>query len=148
LTLQQLAKPARLAFTHQHSYGAAPPRWPMLEVELAVTTPGGVMVGRPITTSVLVDSGADITMLDAALAPILGVDLRRCPVQQVQGVGPAPIQARQAIVKMNLCGRWVNIPILFSPNLQPQLLGRAGVFDVVSIAFLHRRNMFLAAAAA
>jgi hypothetical protein len=73
VTLKLLAPPVALSFTHGNAYAKSPPRRPEIEVELAATSPGGAMLGQPIRTNVLVDSGADFTMLD----PQLG-DKARC----------------------------------------------------------------------
>lgn len=142
MTLQALANPVPIAFTHRASYSFDP----IIQVEIAVTTPLGVLTGRSIRTEMLVDSGADITALDGSLAAPLGLDLRRCPVGQAQGIGGV-VPTRLATLQMYLCGRWLDVPVAFHPNLPMQLLGRRVVFDNLFLAFAQRRNAFYAARA-
>ena len=141
-----LPSPATMSFSHAARYSPAAPRWPLAEVELAAVGPGGLLAGSPITTVVLVDSGADITMLDEALASALGIDLAPIPAEMVGGVG-GRTTARRHDVMIDMCGRWISAPVLFSAGQRPQLLGRAGVFDRIDITFVHRLNVMLGAAA-
>lgn len=122
----------------------------MIEVEIAVTS-GGVLVGKPLRTSVLVDSGADTTMLDGGLAATLGIDLNdpRLPKGTVGGVGKGGVDVTRANVRMSLCGRWLTVPADFThePIQHPQLLGRAGAFEGLLVAFVHGQTTMFAAAA-
>ncbi len=123
----------------------------MIEVEMAATGSLGVLQGRSLRTTVLVDSGADVTMLDGGLATTLGLDLTdaRYPRDVVGGVGSGGVPVATALVKMSLCGRWVDVPVNFTlqPMTNPPLLGRAGAFDALVISFLHRQRVVLGAAA-
>jgi hypothetical protein len=121
----------------------------MLEVEIAATTAAGQLLGKPLTTAVLVDSGADVTMLDGGLAPTLGIDLTQCPHDSVGGVGAGGVPVAAATVRMLLCSTWVRVPVNFTlrPIGHPQLLGRSGAFDEVAWAFLHRHAILAAAPA-
>lgn len=110
---------------------------------MVATSPLGVLLGQPVTTNFLVDSGADLTMIDSSYAVRLGIDLSSCPIIPIQGVGGST-QGRQATIKMLLCGQWLNVPVVFSANQEPQLLGRAGVFDNLLVAFAHGMKTFLA----
>lgn len=129
-----------IAFTHKASYNFAP----TIQVEIAVTTPLGVLMGRSIKTEMLVDSGADITMLDSAYAAPLGIDLSRCTRSQAHGIG-GEVSTRLATLQMYLCGRWFDVPVAFHPNLPTQLLGRRVVFDNLFLAFAQGHNSFYAA---
>lgn len=125
---------------------AVPRRRPIIDVEVAATTPNGVLLGTPLRTDVLVDSGADVTMLEASLAGTLGIDLRGCPMEWVQGVGGVkPVW--KAIVMMHLCDAWVHVPVAFALQQQPQLLGRDGAFDSLWVAFGHRHGLLLSSVA-
>jgi hypothetical protein len=117
----------------------------MARVEIAATTPSGMLAGSPVTTLVLVDSGADVTMLDETLAPTLGIDLQSVTPEPVGGIG-GTVMSRSHPVQMHLCGVWVRVPVLFTPNQRPQLLGREGVFDRLGILFVHRHNTMLGVA--
>jgi hypothetical protein len=105
---------------------------------MATVTPSGVLRGA-LRTTVLVDSGADCTLLHEAQARPLQVDLSQCPVEPMGGVG-GQIPVRLSRVLMYLCGRWVSVEVGFAPNQRPQLLGRADVFDNLLIAFFHQTH--------
>jgi hypothetical protein len=145
LTFQTLSTPASLAFTHAAQYDARPPRQPLARVEIASTTALGTLAGHPVTTLVLVDSGADMTMLEEALAPVLGIDLQPITPEPVGGIG-GTVMARRHPVLMHLCGVWMQVPVLFAPNQRTQLLGRTAVFDRLGILFVHRLNTMLGVA--
>ena len=76
-------------------------------------------------------------MLDDSLATTLGIDLALIPTHYVGGVGTTGVPAKRHLLWIELFGRWVLAPVDFSPNRQPQLLGREGVFDRVVLAFAH-----------
>ena len=151
MTLLALPGPSSVTVTHGSLYGHHPDQRPMIDVEVAVTGSGGILVGRPLRTLVLVDSGADVTMLDGGLAATLGLDLSQpeFPRTTVGGVGQGGVPVALATVKMELCGRWIDVPVNFTlqPIQHPQLLGRAGAFDALLVAFVHRQTAVLAAAA-
>jgi hypothetical protein len=149
LTLVTLPMAANVQFTHLGNYGAADPNpRPFVEVEIAATGPGGVLVGKPITTAVLVDSGADATMLDGALGTTLGIDLASCPQYSIGGIGAGGVPVAKANVKMQFCGRWFDVPANFTldPIQNPQLLGRLGAFEGIVWAFVHSQAVVLALA--
>jgi hypothetical protein len=135
--------------SHGALYAAAASRRPIIEVEVAATNTSGVLLGSPLTTTVLVDSGADVTMLDGGLAPTLGINLAACPHGFVGGVGAGGVPVAEASVKFHLCDIWLDVPVHFTLNPigHPQLLGRAGAFDAVVWSFFHRHFMLLASAA-
>lgn len=137
--------------THGAGYAHRPDQRPIIEVEIAATAPEGVLLGKPIRTPVLVDSGADVTLLDGGLAPTLGINLAdpRFPKGTVGGVGAGGVPVARADVKMDLCGKWVTVPVNFTLRsiTHEQLLGRAGAFDALLVSFLHGRYALLAAAA-
>jgi hypothetical protein len=136
-------------FSHGTLYRRAPNDRPVVEVEIAAVDATGSLLGRPVTTTVLVDSGADRTMLDGGLAPTLGIDLRSCPRDVIGGVGAGGVPVAEATVKMELCGAWTDVPVSFTlgPIGHPQLLGREGAFDAIAVSFLHRHRMLLAGVA-
>lgn len=116
----------------------------MVEVEVAATSPAGVLLGTA-RTNFLVDSGADVTMLNSDLAQILGIDLSVCLLHPIGGIGATVVMGRKSMVMMHLCGRWVRVPVDFVPGQDPQLLGREGAFDSLLITFAHRVSAMLAA---
>lgn len=82
-------------------------------------------------------------MIDEAYAAFLGVVLDQLPTIQVGGIGGSTF-AREGMLMMDLCGRWVPVPVWFCPNRMPGLLGREAVFDNLTVAFAHRQGIFLA----
>jgi hypothetical protein len=135
--------------SHAGAYTTALQGRPILEVEIAAVNRQGVLQGRAIRTTVLVDSGADVTMLDGRLAPTLGIDLSRCPHTHVGGVGAGGVPVAVATLKMGLCDHWYEVPVNFTLNAigHTQLLGRAGAFDQVIFTFVHRHRVVMASAA-
>lgn len=113
----------------------------MMALEFAATDSVGRLVGQ-LRTVVLVDSGADITHLNAELAPRLGLDLQSLPTVWVRGVGGTRVETREADVLAHLCGRWVRMPVLFQEDGR-NLLGRAGAFEAINIAFIHSSTVML-----
>jgi len=143
LSLLVLPAPATVTMTHGGTYANATNRRPTIEVDLAATSPSGVLLGTA-RTSVLIDSGADVTMLNSAHALTLGVDLSVCPIVQIGGIG-GNVSGRRTTVKMHLCGRWVDVLVDFVPGQNPQLLGREGAFDALLVTFAHRFSVVFAA---
>jgi hypothetical protein len=105
-----------------------------------------MLLGQPVRTTLLVDSGADTTMIDEVYAAFLGIILDQLPTIDVNGIG-GKVVARRAVLMMDLCGHWVPVPVWFYPNMMPGLLGRAEVFDNLIVAFAHGQNAFLATGA-
>jgi hypothetical protein len=113
-------------------------------VELAAIDQAGVLLGSA-RTDVLVDSGADMTMLHAGLATQLGLDVTTMQQDTMQGVGGSTTTFLPATpIFVQLCGRWVRIPVAFEHGRQPNLLGRAGAFDALIFAFVHGQHVMLA----
>jgi Aspartyl protease len=116
----------------------------MVQVEIAaVDAATGVLLGSPLTTTLKVDSGADISVLDDGLAPSLGIDLSMCDTMPVQGVSGNLSDVPMASVKMELVGRWLDVPVVFIPN--ELLLGREVAFDALYLGFAHKAGFLLAA---
>ena len=82
-------------------------------------------------------------MIDEVYAAFLGVVLDQLPTIEIGGIGGSTI-VREGVLMMDLCGRWVPVPVWFSPNRVPGLLGREVVFDNLIVAFAHRQSTFLA----
>ncbi len=125
----------------------------MMEVEFAATTAEGVLIGRPIHTTVLVDSGARTTLLDGGFARTLGLDLSQpwYPKSTIGGIVPGVggLPVARATLKASLCGRWFDIPVNFNigPLETQNLLGREGPFERLVVAFWHAGGVILAATA-
>ena len=126
---------------------------------MVATSPQGRLLGRPVKTNFLVDSGADLTVAHESHAATLGIDLSSVPVQYMEGVEtaaksqqpsqqPQGVPFRRAMVKMHLCDKWVDVPVAFTAYLKPPgLLGREGAFDQITFAFVHRPGLLFAVGA-
>lgn len=141
MTLAALPTPRGIAFTHRGNYAGQEEERPVIDVEFAAVDDHGVLLGS-YTTGVLVDSGARTTLLSLEAAAELGMDLseRRYPKAHIGGIVPgAGLWVAFAPVKVNLCGRWLDIPVAFHlhPTRVSHLLGRGGVFDQVEVCFRH-----------
>jgi hypothetical protein len=113
-------------------------------VEFAVTDSAGALLGS-VTTNVLVDSGADLTMLNADIAAQLGLDINTMTPDTMGGIGGSTTVYKPAAPLLaNLCGRWVSVPVCFEPNRNLNLLGRPGAFESMSIVFLQSTALMLA----
>ncbi len=139
-----LAAPVSLSFGYGFAYGGVPERRPEFLVEFASIDRRGVWSGKSVQTGCLLDSGADETMLNADLALRLGLDILTMPEVPVMGVGGTTMAYRHDVLA-ELCGRWILIPVLFDPNRDINLLGRAGVFDALRLMFVHSQSLVLAA---
>lgn len=134
-------------FTHVKPYADVATS-PIVELELAAVNAQGVLTGTS-STGLIVDSGAEVTMLGAEIAVRLGIDLadERYPRGTARGiVAGAGIITVEVPVMVLICDRWIEIPTLFVPSPMPvrPLLGRRGVFDRVSFGFRHRPGALLA----
>lgn len=143
MSFQPVTPAPVLTFSHSVAYTNEP----MVEIEVAATDPVGILLGTPRPTSVMVDSGSSITILDERLAPILGLDLAACPETTLETIGGHEIPGRWRYVKIGICGLWIDAPVVFQAQPQPQLLGRHSIFDRLAITFLQRDLRLFAAAA-
>lgn len=81
-------------------------------------------------------------MIHEAYAAFLGIVLDQLPIEQVNGIG-GTVNARRGVLMMDLCGRWVPVPVFFVPGQALGLLGRQGAFDSMFVAFAHRDAILL-----
>jgi hypothetical protein len=142
LRLQPQGNPIPLSFSYAAGYAAVERQRPIIDVEIAARSPAGRLLGEPISTTMLVDSGADISMIDEAYAAVLGIVLDELPPATVGGIG-GEVPARQGVLMMDLCGRWIPVPVFFCEYQRTGLLGRAGAFDSMWLTFAHRDRIML-----
>jgi hypothetical protein len=114
---------------------------PDLWVEFAAVDALGQFVGQTATTCLL-DSGADRTMLHVAYAAALGLDVTTMPEVDVGGVGPDAVKCREYTILSRLCGKWIVTPVWFTKH-DVNVIGRAGVFQELHLAFLHANAVVL-----
>jgi hypothetical protein len=119
----------------------------MVEVEVAATDQLGILLGPPQRTTVLVDSGADYTMLDDRLPSVLGIPPSVGRPITLEGIANNEVVGRLILVKIGLCGVSIDAPVMFCYRPDPPLLGRAGVFEQIAFSFRHGQNQLLAVTA-
>jgi hypothetical protein len=135
VTLVPLPSPAAFDYSHRGDY---PDHRPIITVEFAATDSHGALLGAH-RTGVLVDTGADLTLLEYGVSLALGLDLSdgaRYPKQRIGGIAGG-LECASATILAELCGRWFEIPVVFAlpPHNVQNLLGREGVLDRVGFAF-------------
>lgn len=119
----------------------------MVEIEVAATSPDGLLLGEPQLANVMVDSGAEFTILDDRLAPLLGLDLQQLPPAPMIGIGTQEVPGRAYHNTMiGLCGIWVVATVVFQERPSPSLLGRQAIFERLGFGFFQGQSRLLAAA--
>ena len=100
-------------------------------------TPGGFY---PL--ELLLDSGADCSVLPMALGRLAGVNFRKLPKITVRGIEGRGVRAYQGQVRLRLCGLILPpIPCLYGvADDTPMLLGRDGFFELFNITLDNRRK--------
>jgi predicted aspartyl protease len=90
--------------------------------------------GLSRVVSVLVDTGADVSLLDSLLADRLGIALEREQAISIEGVGGAITQARMAEVDIRLLDEEemvLHLPVAFAP-LQTTTVGNLLGLDILA----------------
>ena len=137
MSLAELTATHTVHFSHRGDYSSEPTGRPVVDVEFAVANRHGVLVGAH-ETGVMVDTGAEITMLGNDVAVALGLNPKELPLKFLQGIVPGKqLPCGEASVMARLCDTWIQIPVIFpiqSVTIR-HVLGRAGVFDYVRFGF-------------
>jgi hypothetical protein len=97
-----------------------------------------------LEVTMLVDTGADYTLLPHAYVEALGINLEReCRRISTVGVGGSEVIHFLAGLQIRL-GPWPRrIPVGFAQHdAVPALLGRAGCLDSFDVRFAHHRTTF------
>jgi hypothetical protein len=105
---------------------------PLIEVEL-------LHKDESMKQLALLDSGADITTINAEIAKYLGIDLKECEERVIAGVVGQPATAYLTEMDMRVTGfpETLRFRVLFVPNLKMNiLLGQEGFFDAFRVSFL------------
>jgi hypothetical protein len=96
---------------------------------------------------VTVDSGADVTLLPPQFAERLGVDLRLLKKEDTGSVERGrriPVYEKVSL-RAYLCEDWISLPVKFYVNDNgAAVLGRAGAFEELQIAFVERDKIIYA----
>jgi hypothetical protein len=147
---EPLAKTAFLGFDHHRPYGGAGGA-PRMVVEFRSVNPaaGNALSGRA-QVLVTVDSGSDVTMLPWRYAAPLRIPLDDSARTAISGAGGARVPCYgKEWLEAQLCGQWVRLPVRFFAEAERTsgLLGRAGAFDALRLAFVHGQQLIYAAPA-
>ncbi|MGO9334148.1 MAG: hypothetical protein ACLQCU_08880 [Acidimicrobiales bacterium] len=145
--MRQLAAPARLPFSHWADYSSDPSYHPIISAEFVATDLSGVQWLGSASTNVMIDTGADITVLNADLAVDLGLSIRNmAELNDLQGLDGKFSKTYEPLnpVYVILCGRTIPLPVRFQVGRNPNLLGRAGLFNYLSLAFVPMRQVYAA----
>lgn len=98
----------------------------------------------PITA--IIDSGADMTLISADIAPVLGIDLSQYPKDRITGIVAGGSDAYLVPVTMvipEFKDDPVDTKVLFVPGLVTgMLIGQEGFFDKFQVSFDKRRKKF------
>ena len=110
---------------------------PMLKVKLS----SGQL---PFPTRMLVDSGAEDTLINADIAPILGIDITKCPEQQVGGISGSSVgYVHNITIEIPELGDVLVVEAVFVPKLGTSgLLGQTDLFARYNIKFEKSRLSF------
>jgi hypothetical protein len=108
---------------------------PVILAELP--TPCGVYPIR-----LLLDSGADCTMLSRALGELAGMDVASLPKVSVKGIAGQSVEVYRGTVDLRIANLQLPpIPCLYVESMMnPLLLGREGFFDLFNIFLDNRRR--------
>lgn len=139
-----LERPIALEFAHRRSYGDLGS--PRMIVEFRSHDSDNVYLGRTIVM-VTVDSGADVTMLPGRFATPLRVPLESLPQTSIRGAAGVRVPCYAPVdLEARLCGRWVKVPVRFfaGEDRTGGLLGRAGAFESMRLAFVHGESVMYA----
>jgi hypothetical protein len=138
VTLVELSSPHLVSFSHRGDYSVEVTGRPVIEVEFAAIDGRGVLRGA-YETGVMVDSGADRTVLGYNVAVALGLgDLSAYPVGFLKGAVPdSELICSTVEILARLCGTWIPIHALFPREdaSVKNVLGRDDVFDRVRFGF-------------
>lgn len=90
--------------------------------------------------SVLVDSGADICILNAQIGELIGLDIKKGAREQVSGItGAEPEDYYIHEITMKVGGWPFKIAVGFLPSLQSHysygVVGQKGFFDIFKVMF-------------
>lgn len=112
---------------------------PILKVEM--TSLEGSFIEYPY---MLVDSGADITVINMELTPLLGVDLKKCAVSEITGVGGSKLKAYQTRLRIKIKDRITTSDIVFAKLTEKGygMLGQKGFFEFYTVVFNGGKEKF------
>ncbi len=89
----------------------------------------------------LIDSGASVSVLPKADAPLFGLELKAGTPAAVAGVATDHLRGWQHTVKVRLTHKAVKVPVIFlDSDSAPRILGRQDVFTRYTLIFEEKRR--------
>jgi hypothetical protein len=146
---EPLSAAVTLEFDHHRVYRSLGSPRMLVEFRSLDPASGNSLLGRA-SVLVVVDSGASVTMLPKRYAAPLRVNLDDNAKTTIPGAGGAPVPCYEKVwLEALLCGHWVRLPVRFFVEEAQTggLLGRAGAFDAMQLAFVHGQQLMYAAVA-
>jgi hypothetical protein len=144
LSFRSLGVRQSLGFTFAADYAGQVRRRPIVSVEIAAPAGGGIVPSARL--EMLVDSGADRTMLLREFVEPLGVVLPDKPDWTYTTADGRHAPGWNAQLLINVVGPWLLVPVTVREE-GLSLLGREGVFEQIRFAFLHHAGVLLAGTA-
>jgi hypothetical protein len=143
--LQPLNPAESLTFDYYRQYDRVVGQRPLMMVNFRNIDPTTRRLIGAARVLVMVDSGADVTMLPETVALGLGVRTSTLPIYPMSGIGGVSACRGEQTLLAELCGSWVPVPVVFFPvGGHLPLLGRKGAFHAMKVAFIHSANRMLA----
>ncbi len=97
--------------------------------------------GEWFTLFLLIDSGASVSVLPKADAPLFGIELKTGEPAAVAGIGADHLRGWQHTLKARLTDKMVKIPVIFlDSDHAPRILGRQDVFTRYTLIFEEKRR--------
>lgn len=96
------------------------------------------------TIRMIIDTGADYTLLPRSYAKALGINLERdCKVRETLGIGGTETVFVHPSIRVRLGGWETDIPVGFlDRDAVPSLLGRKNFLEALSVTFENRMTTF------
>lgn len=90
----------------------------------------------------LIDSGADYTMISKQDASVLGIVYKKIkqPETRIEVANLTPLKAKRISLKIIIGEELFTIPVLVADGVVESLLGRKGIFEYFDITFRERNN--------
>jgi len=132
-----------MSFSYLRRYELTQRHRPQIMVDFRRHDPESGRAVSPMTAraNVVVDSGTDVTLLPERYAGGLGIDdITALDEEPIFGISGEITCYGRVHLDAYLCGNWVDVPVYFyRSDKRVGLLGRAGAFDALQIAFVNRR---------
>ena len=110
---------------------------PTITLWLDVISPNG-----PAPFFFLFDTGADVSSLPVKASKQLGIDLDKCPEEQMTGIEGTVVTVFRSKIKILFNNKSFVVPCVLNPNKEvPLLLGRAGILDKFTITLNAKKKI-------